>query len=746
MLTGYDPEPLPVPAPALTPALTPTPVVSTPAAETSSDSKPVDLSADRLEHDETGQTITAAGNVEMIQAGRILKADAITYNLATDTVTATGNIILNEPNGDIHFADSVTLNTEMREGFVQGLQSYLSNGGHFTASGGERTGSDIIMTDAAYTPCECDTDQGGRPGWQIRAKEVVYHQAENRVAYKNAKLEILGVPVLWTPYFSHSDGKIKRKSGLLTPDIGYDSQLGAMITNSYYWDIAPNRDATVGVMAMTKEAPVAVGNYRHRFESAKFEAEGSLTKSGRTDSEAGVEVKQDDEVRGHLFAEGLWDINEKWRAGLDVEVASDDQYMRQYDFSSDDVLENEVYVERFSGRHYAAVRALAFQDIRVQEDKTDQPNVLPEAEISFKGEPSSVLGGRWGLDLSALGLMRDGSNQDMARLSGTAGWHGRDVRSFGLMTTADLAVRGDAYYVADRDVAEPGSGRSNDGQEARAFPYAHLVSSLPLARPYERMQAVIEPVAALTLAPNINAEDSDIPNEDSQDVQIDASNLFEPNRFPGLDRIEDGSRATYGLRTGLYGYGGSYGDIFVGQSYRFNAENNPFPEGSGLTDQESDIVGQVAAGYDDDFGLNYRFQIDSRQMTSQRHEVDGFAHWGRLRLNSRYLFAKALEGTTISESREQLRNEASIDLSSRWRIRGGALHDLGADPGLREAMAGIDFFGCCVSVSTTAERTLTSDSSGDSGTEVMVRLGLKGLGGFQTSDYRQETSYSKTGF
>ncbi len=78
------------------------------------------------------------------------------------------------------------------------------------------------------------------------------------------------------------------------------------------------------------------------------------------------------------------------------------------------------------------------------------------------------------------------------------------------------------------------------------------------------------------------------------------------------------------LRSGLYGYGGSHGEVFIGQSHRFDDDDNPFPEGSGLDNQESDVVGQISTIYKNDFGANYRFQLDSRNLSSNRHEVDAF--------------------------------------------------------------------------------------------------------------------------
>jgi lipopolysaccharide assembly outer membrane protein LptD (OstA) len=93
------------------------------------DDAPVDLEADHLTHDEGTQTVIATGNVELIQSGRILKADTVSYNLATDRVRATGNVVLSERDGTTYFADDVELTDDMKDGFVEGLNILLADGG-----------------------------------------------------------------------------------------------------------------------------------------------------------------------------------------------------------------------------------------------------------------------------------------------------------------------------------------------------------------------------------------------------------------------------------------------------------------------------------------------------------------------------------------------------------------------------------------------------------------------------------------
>lgn len=705
---------------------------------------PVDIEADSFTRDEVNNSVQAAGNVFIVQDGRILRADEVEYNLGTDTAVASGYVVLHDTSGDVHLADRATYTNKLESGTVSNLRTTMSDGARLTAVEGERkNGIETIAYDASYTPCkiygEDDPTDPETPLWVLRAAEVRHDQENNRVSYKHARFEAMGVPIAYTPYFSHPDGTVKQKSGFLSPSFGFRSDLGGFAETGYYWAIAPDQDATIGITAYTNEVPLGTLEYRKRWDDASFRIQGGVTTSDRPDEVAGQQVTKNDELRGYVFSDALWDINDKWRAGFDVNYTSDDQFARQYDLVSDstDVLENQLYAERFSGRNYASGRLIAFQDIRVRDIPVDQPNVLPEIYANFRGEPGAVplIKGQWEVEVSGLGIVRDSDEQDVQRGSLGVGWSREFISDYGLLTSVEAHSRGDLYYVTDRFSATAANGRDSRDFEARFFPQAHIETSYPMAKPYESFQARIEPVVALTVAPDLTGED-DIPNEDSNNVQIDSSNLFERNRFPGVDGAEDQSRVTYGMRGGLFGYDGSFADVFVGQSYRFDQGDNPFPVGSGLENQESDYVGEISAGYKDTYRLDYRFQLGGRQFQSERHEVDAYADWNRFRLGSTYLYAGALENTDIDESREQLTADAQYYWSKAWRSRFGATQDLGSDPGLRNAYLGLDYFNQCLYWSLTLERNLTREVSGDSDTEILFRIGLKNLGEFEESTLR----------
>lgn len=699
---------------------------------------PVDLQADSLKHDQQSNIVTASGNVMMVQNDRILRADEVSYNLTEDSVMAKGNVVLNEPNGDIHFAQEVEFKDGFKDGLVKTLQTTLADESRFQAKTGERVNAQKIkMRGASYTPCEtCEYNPDASPTWGIRASNVTYHEDENRISYTHPRFEVYGVPILYLPYFSHPDGSVEQKSGFLTPSLGFKSDLGTFIEQNYYVALSESMDTTLGVLAFSDDNPVGLAQFRKRWNKAEIELNGGITHSERTDRIGGEDVDVDSELRGHVLGRGVWNMNQKWRSGFRVNYASDDQYMRQYDFTNEDILENEIYAERFSGRNYAVGRIFSFQDTRIRDDDDDtfadidQPQILPEIVASFVGEPDSMpaFGGRWGAEFSTLGLRRNGEEQDVNRLSADLSWEKRAV-NLGVLTDFYASVRGDYFNVRDRSLIGANSNEDDTVNETRLFPQFHMQSAYPLVKGFTKAQWIVEPIAAVTFAPNLNLK-ADIPNEDSQDVQIDASNIFEPNRFPGLDEVEDQSRVTYGMRTGLYGHRGSFAKVFIGQSYRFDDDDNPFPQGSGLNERESDFVGELTANYLGRGFINYRTQLANDNLSSQRHEIDANLYGERWSVNSRYIFAKALGGTDIDESREQFRTDLSYDVTENWRARFGGIQDLGDDPGLRRAYFALDYTGQCLNWSLTAQRNLTDEATGESEAELFFRVGLKNLSGF----------------
>jgi LPS-assembly protein len=180
----------------------------------------------------------------------------------------------------------------------------------------------------------------------------------------------------------------------------------------------------------------------------------------------------------------------------------------------------------------------------------------------------------------------------------------------------------------------------------------------------ETVQQIIEPIGEIILAPNYG-NPSRIPNEDSQDFELQDTNLFGFNRLPGIDLVDEGPRANYGLNWTLYGFGGMSASAFLGQSYQFY-DDNTFGRGTGLEDKASDIVGAVDLTPAPWLDLLYRNRVDHESFDFHRNELTARAGVDAIRLASTYVRYGGQPQNGL-ESREMVRYALDTKLTRFWR-------------------------------------------------------------------------------
>ncbi|CAN0155645.1 unnamed protein product, partial [Laminaria digitata] len=376
------------------------------------------LEADDVTYDTEGGIVAARGNVEIVAGDRILKADVLSYDQNADVVTASGNVSLLENDGSVLFAENLELSDQLKNGSIQGFRALLSDESRFAAASATRTNGNLtVMRRAIYTPCRvCEEEP--TPLWRIRAGTVTHDQSKKQVSYTNARLEMFGVPVLYTPYFSHPDPTVERKSGFLVPTQSQSTQLGVAVELPYFFNIAPNLDATFSPTFTSKEGIILGGEIRERLDSGTYKLNGSITRpEARNDLNARTGKRV---TRSHLFATGAFNWNETWRWGFSGAIASDDTYLRRYQISDADTLTTNVFVEGFSDRNYASANGYFFQGLRTEDDPGETPLILPLLEHSLITRPDRF-GGSFRINSSFLSLTRkQGTNSN--RLSVRGHW------------------------------------------------------------------------------------------------------------------------------------------------------------------------------------------------------------------------------------------------------------------------------------------------------------------------------------
>lgn len=671
---------------------------------------PVNLLADEMSFDRESGMVSAYGNVEITHGERTLLADKITYNQNTDIVQAVGNITILEPSGETLFADQITITGDLKDGLVRNIGMILTDRSRLAAEGAKRSGALITeLRKGVYTPCkQCAEDPDAPPLWQIKAVRVIHDKRNKTIEYRDAWLEVYGYPVLYTPYFIHPDPSIRRKAGFLAPGFGGSSDLGFVTRLPYFYPFDETSDVTATPAFSESEGFQLTLDYRKRFMNGKLDTQIS----GINDSE--------DEFRGHVATEGIWDLNKTWRAGFDINRATDDTYLRRFGFDSPPVLESRVFAEGFRGRNYLAVNAYAFQDQRADADSIDSPLVMPLIEFSHVGEPDRF-GGNFNVEASLLAVSRDDSGNDTRRISIRPSWNRRFSDSVGNLINFSTGIWADAYHVNN-------VSRANDtdftGMTGRIFPYASLDWRFPLISQLGKASQTLEPIVNIITSPN-GGNPAEIPNEDSQEFEFDDTNLFDVNRFGGIDRVEGGTRVNYGLKWGLYGPTGYGLSLLVGQTYRFHTDDT-FAEGSGLEDDLSDIVASARINPSHYLDLAYRTQIAKDGFSARRHQVQATAGVPLLRGTAGYVFFEEPAESEFT-GREELSFSVSSQVSRDWRINVQAIRDLAANE-MRSIVSDLVFENECLIVTTRLSRTFYEDRDLQPTDAFTINLLLKTLG------------------
>lgn len=676
---------------------------------------PLQFSADVVTQDRDLGILKAAGNVEISQDDRVLLADNVAYSQKDNIVTASGNISLLEPSGDVLFANFMELSGDLKDGIISGLRIRLSDNARIAAAGARRSaGNRTEMRNAVYSPCEdCADRPGGDPLWQLKARKIIHDQKERVIEYSDAFLEIAGVPVAYTPYFSHPDPTVKRKTGFLIPSAGGSTALGTTLTTPFFWNIAPDRDITLIPTITSKEGLHLAGELRDLTATRKIDVKSSIT------------YDSNDDVLGHIDAVYRNDIDDTWRGGFDLMQASNDTYQRRYGISSPKTMTSRAFAEAFRGRDYLSMDSYFFQGMQESDSAGKTPIVLPMIDFNHISNPGRF-GATTSFDVNALALTRT-EGHDTKRLSMTGGWHLPRVGRLGEVMAFNLSLRGDVYHATNLPIE--GQDGTDSGISGRMYPEASVHWRFPLARTKGRITQTLEPVASATISPN-GGNPNTIPNEDSIDLELDDTNLFRSSRFTGLDRVEGGARFSYGVKWAATGRSGGNSSFFIGQSYRVR-DDDTFGEGSGLEDNFSDIVSRVNISPGNLIDFSYRTRLDKDNLSPRRNEISLEAGPPALRIKSDYVFFERQQDLEFG-GREELSGSLVGKINRYWKSSFSGRYNLENSGDLRNIALNLTYECECFKFSTTVRREFFEDRDIKPNDSILFGLSFKTLGDVQT--------------
>ncbi|MBA3676352.1 MAG: LPS-assembly protein LptD [Sphingosinicella sp.] len=675
----------------------------------------------------------------MASEGSRLRADKVIWNRQSGEVRAEGNVRIVNPQGDAVYGDNVVLTDTLRDGMVQNLLLVLEDGGRLAADRAERSDGYTTLYRAAYSPCAVVGKDGcpKDPTWKINAVRVVHDPVKDRIRYQGASLNLFGVPIMALPGLSHPDGSGEGGSGLLVPEIRISRSNGVEFSLPYYFKLAPNRDATITPHLYTEVLPMVEARYRHLTSLGAFQVAGFATHGERItiDPLAIAAPQENDGFRGYFEGNGKFQFDPLWSATASARYVTDRTFLRRYDISNDDRLRSMVDVERIGANSYISIAGWAFQGLRVTDIDGQQPVALPAIDARWRLD-DPVWNGRIELQANSLSIMRT-EGQDTQRAFAGARWDRRSITPLGQELLLTAYARGDVYHSNDTELTSTISYRGHEGWEARGI--AALAAELrwPLIGEFMGGTQRLTPRVQIVASPP--TRNLAIPNEDARAVDLEDSNLFALNRFPGYDRWEDGARITFGADW-AFDLSSVAVRTTIGQSYRFSRKPSILPQGTGLSDRFSDIVGRTNVKLGRKLSLVHRFRLDKDNGAIRRNELDAvvggrqtYATIGYLRLNRD--IDPALEDL---RDREEIRLGGRVHFADYWSVFGSTVIDLsnadedpllladGYEP-VRHRL-GVGYDDDCIEIGVTWRRDYETTGDFRRGNTFLFRVALKNLG------------------
>ncbi len=716
------------------------------------------LQADEVTRQEQQHHIQASGHVEARYQGRTLRADRVDYDTDKGEVVATGHVEVIADDGSTQFADTLSLDKAMNEGFASGFSTRLRDHVQIAAARAARQSRDVTVLDhVIYTPCvTCQANGSRQPTWSIRARRVVEDKRRKTLVFHDAVIEVKGQPVFYLPYLAGADPTAERKSGFLLPLVTFSGERGFSYQQPYYQVISPSQDITVSPQINSKVNPFLNLDYRKRFYSGVLDIRAGATFD--RDFTSGGAKFGPDTTRSYILGSGVFRLDPAWIWGFTAERTSDKLIFDKYSigdafidrglYAADDRrLISQIYAVRQDNLSYLSAAAINVQGLRANDLQSTFPTIAPLIEARFEPR-QAILGGRLRLDASGVLLTRsqilppsiglDGGGAAATndrRATAQANWQRTFTFRNGLRVVPFLDGRIDLYDVAGQNRVPSGSTFT------RAYGVAGATVSYPLVKVTPAATWIVEPIAQVAVSPNYK-RDPRIPNEDSIDFQYDETNLFQANRSPGFDLIEGGQSVTVGGRATVSLPDGRNASFILGR--RFAASRDlSIPSRTGLRTADSDYVFYADATPIKNVWVFSRLRLASNGsavnvfeagVRAQTSRLSGYVSYLEEARSPSYLPVVAPSTLPQPPHNVQVPGDArvkSLDVhgeafvTRNWGVTGYAIIDSGV---FRRQDVGVVYRDDCIRVEVLYRHDETFNGTLGPSTSVVLRLSLATFG------------------
>jgi LPS-assembly protein len=658
----------------------------------------IEISSDTGDLGRTGDA-ELKGNVQIRMGQRLMTADEAKVDAEKRSVTVSGRTEYLDPTVHVRGEGGSFANGD--GDFSSATFELVDGSGRGAAKSAQLRGESVLDLDGvSYTVCP-----PGNEAWSLRADSISLDQETSMGTGRNVRLDFKGVPILYTPWISFPVGD-QRKSGLLFPAFGSGGKTGTQVVVPWYWNIAPNYDATITSRWFSSRGFRIDPEFRYLTERSH----------GALDVQYLPHDSERDDSRGLFELHDVTLFAPRTRALVNAGYVTDDAYFEDFGVGFEGtsiVFLNQLAELRSDTDHWTLLgRTQNYQVI---------DNALADDERPYSLLPQLYAAGRWNDLPLGFGATFDAEATNFYRELGPEGIR-LDTQpgvSWGTGRRGAYLQGNAAWRYTTYSLSNTGPGV--DQSLSRSLPILSLDSGLVLERAagsrQDRLQT-LEPRVQYVYIPY--RDQDDLPLFDTGQPDLNLVQLFRPNRYVGADRVGDANQVSVGLTSRLLDSvgGRQYLSATLGQAFYFQDPRVTVP-GETVSDRSSsDLVAELELAAFKDWNARFGYQWNPDQSQTEKSEVYlQYRPASDRVINAGYRFQRDLL--------EQVDASAAWPISRKWRGFARWVYSLDEQKTL-DQFVGVEYSSCCWAIRVVTRRFVSS-RTGDIDTSVGLQFELKGL-------------------
>jgi len=612
---------------------------------------------------------TKSNSIYNDDKGNKITADEFLYDLQLKKIEAKKNVKYIEKNGSIFNFSYFEYYEDLEKGFgkklnaklidessIEGEVSEIDNIKGLTViknSNDENKDSKFLKFLSIfknydsfnnYTPCKDNSDSKKSikdrcPDWSLSTSKTTHDKINKMVHHENAVLKIKNFPVFYTPYFSHPDPTVKRKSGFLMPTTKNFSDLGRTIKTPYYWVIDESSDFTFTPIFYLDENSIFLTEYRKQNKDSMLLAESSYTKGYKNlnkKSSSGKSLNRTGGSRSHLFAKFLGSYEDLLFSNNDLEINIQRISQKNY-FDVNQIntflvkegirsLNNNFIINSYENNKRIKISANIYENLKNDDPNTKYQYVIPTIQYNdfFKKFNQNI-----GFSSFFESSNFDGDSKQTKQFNiFDISTEKKIIKSFGISNIFKTKLSNINIY--NDNVLNEKDNLNNDINTIYA-----LESSLPMIKLHENTEEILSPKIFTKYSPG------SMSNVKENNKILNYSDVYAMDRLNSDTNPETGASIGYGIDYN-FNKKNINENIYLSSSFSigqiYKEKNDNLPISSSLNEKSSDIVGAISFFLDKNkhvnkkdlentkndtvFDINYNFNISNNLNSFLRNELD----------------------------------------------------------------------------------------------------------------------------